>query len=121
MTRALAGTAPGAVTWRLWVGPLVWATHFLAIYGFTALACARIVEPGWFGVGAVPWFVGAATLVAAAALLVTIGFAVRDGRRAVSSQEPSRFMHSLTAAIASLALLAVVWETLPVLLVPVCA
>ncbi len=115
---------PGAarlVTWRLWIAPLVWAAHFLAIYGFTALACERMGTPGWFGVGAVLWFVGAATLFATAVLLVTIVVAVRDGRRAASLPEPSSFVHWFTAAIAGLALLAVLWETLPVLLVPVCS
>lgn len=108
------------VTWRLWVAPLVWAVHFLAIYGFTALACAREGSAAWFGVDVVPWFVAGATLAAATTLLVTIGFAVRDGRCAVSLTEPSGFVHWLTAAIACLVLLAVLWETLPILLVPVC-
>lgn len=121
MMRALTGATAQAVTWRLWVGPLVWAAHFLAIYAFTALACARNVAAGWFGVGIVIWFIGAPTLVAAAVLLLTIGIAVRDGRRSASSPEPSPFVHWLTAAIASLVLLAVMWETLPVLLVPVCS
>ena len=121
MITAFTGAAARAATWRLWVPPLVWAAHFLAIYAFTALACARQGTTGWFGVDAVPWFVGAAMLVASGVLLVMIGLAVRDGRRAASSPEPSGFVHWLTAAVAGLVLLAVVWETLPVLLVPVCS
>lgn len=121
MMRVLTGATARAVTWRLWVAPLVWAVHFLAIYAFTALTCARRGIAGWFGVDAVPWFVGAATWVAAAILLLTIRVAVRDGRRAASLSEFSGFVHWLTAAIASLVLLAVLWETLPVLLVPVCS
>ena len=101
--------------------PVVWATHFLTIYGFTALACARMGAAGWFDVDAVPWFVGAATLVAAAVLLVMIGLAARDGRRGASSPQLSGFVHWLSAAVASLGLLAVAWEALPVLLVPVCS
>lgn len=120
MTKALTGGTSSGAMWRLWVAPLVWAAHFLAIYAFTALACARKDTAGWFGVGTVPWFVSAATLVAAAVLLLTIGIAVHDGRRSASSPEPSPFVHWLTAAIAGLVLLAVVWETLPVLLVPAC-
>ena len=109
------------VTWRLWVAPFVWAVHFLAIYAFTALACERMGTAGWFGVEAVLWFVGAATLAAVAVLLVTIVVAVRDGRKAATLPEVSPFVHWLTAAIAGLGLLAVLWETLPVLLVPVCS
>lgn len=119
MTKAHTGGASLPSTSRLWVGPLVWAAHFLAIYGFTALACERNVAAGLLGVGIVVWFIGAATLVAAAVLLVTIGLAVIDGTR-TSLPEPSGFVHWLTAAIGSLVLLAVVWEALPILLVPVC-
>jgi len=122
MTEATTGAVFAGTTWRLWVAPLVWAAHFLAIYAFTALACERnIATEGWFGVGIVTWFIAATTLAAVTVLLVTIGLAVRDGARAHSSPTPSAFIHWLTAALAGLVLLAVLWETLlPVLLVPVC-
>ena len=122
MTEAATGAVSSGVTWRLWMGPLVWAAHFLAIYGFTALACERnVATEGWFGIGIVTWFIAAATLAAVTALLVTIGVAVRDGARARSAPAPSAFVHWLTAAVAGLVLLAVLWETLlPMLLVPVC-
>jgi hypothetical protein len=42
-------------------GPALWALHFAALYGFTALACARGFA------GAVPWVIAAATLAIAAA------------------------------------------------------
>lgn len=127
MTKVQPATSPSAAsttsttTRRLWVAPLVWAAHFLAIYAFTALACARKSATGWYGVDAVPWFVGAATLVAAALLLAMISIAVRDLRRGASPLQPSAFTHWLSAALAGLALLAVVWETLPVLLIPLCS
>jgi len=117
--------APGrmaskAATWRLCLAPLIWAAHFLAIYAFTALACARKGTGGWFDLASVPWFIGGATLLAAAILLVTIAVAIRAGRRDTSSTGASTFVHWLTAAIAALVLLAVVWETLPLIWVPVC-
>jgi len=118
---AAATESASSPAWRLWVGPLIWAAHFLAIYAFTALSCARnVATVGWLGVGSVTLFIVAATLAAAAALLVTIGLAIRDGIRARTSPAPTAFVHWLTAAIGSLVLLAVVWETLPVLVLPVC-
>ncbi len=115
-----AAPAP-APTWRLWVAPIVWSLHFLAIYGVTALLCERQGSAGWFGADVIPWFVAAATLVAALVLLATLAVAVRDLRRAAALPEPAKFVHWLGAAMAGLALLAVLWETLPVLMLAGCS
>jgi hypothetical protein len=91
----------------LWMasGALVWAAHFTALYGFTALACAR-------GLGfAVPWVAGGATLAALGALAL---IAWRHRRR-------GEFNAGLTLALAGLALLAVIYETVPLFIVPICA
>jgi hypothetical protein len=91
----------------LWIasGVLVWALHFTALYGFTALACARGFPR------AVPGFVAGATLVAGAlaAVLVLKGY---RGRR--------EFIEWMTASVAGLALVAIVYESITVLLVPLC-
>lgn len=83
---------------------VIWALHFTAIYGFTALACARD-----FGAGA-PWVIGAATAVAAllAAALILANL-------------NAEFMRWMTAAVAAAALVAIVWEGIPALMVPACA
>ncbi len=128
---ALDVPAASTVTWRLWVAPLAWAMHFIAIYGFTAVDCARQGDAGVLDVVAVPWFVLAATIVAAAVLLVTIGYAARDARRAAQvapadglraapGAYPTELIPWLTAALSSLVLLAVLWETLPIVWVPAC-
>ena len=92
----------------LWIaaGIGVWALHFAVLYGFTGLACAR----GW--AGAVPWVVAGATLAAVAAL----GLA---GWR----QWPRRgeFIGWMSLAVAGLALIAIAYEAVPVLIVPPCA
>jgi hypothetical protein len=85
---------------RMSSGAIVWAAHFMAIYGITALACARGFP------AAVPWAIGIATALALAAVIVIIVFNARDW---------------LTAAVAGLALIAIVWEAIPVLVVPACA
>jgi len=89
---------------RISLGVVLWALHFTVIYGFTALACAR-----GFG-SAAPWLVGVATAAAAAAAIAII-----------VTHLSSEFTRWMTAAVAGLALLAIVWEGLPALIVPVCA
>lgn len=89
---------------RILAGPLLWALHFAALYGFTALACAR-----GFG-AAVPWVVVAATLVAAAAAIAVI-----------ATHLSAEFTRWMTASVAALALLAIVWEGLSPLWAPPCA
>jgi hypothetical protein len=84
---------------RMSSGAIVWAAHFMAIYGITALACAR-GSPA-----TVPWAIGIATALALAAIAIIV-FNFRDW---------------MSAAVAGLALLAIVWEAIPVLVVPACA
>lgn len=109
--------------WRLWVAPIVWAVHFLAIYAVTALACARHGAVGGgmaIGIGGVSWVIGGLTLVAVAVLVATMRVSWRGGRPASPVPEPDGFVHWLTTACCSVALLGVLWEALPVIWVPVC-
>lgn len=89
---------------RLTVPVAIWAVHFAAIYGFTALACARSMA------GAVPWVVGLASLAALAGLLVL----------AVSAARKSSPSGSLSLGLGGLAAIAVVWETSALPWVPAC-
>lgn len=77
----------------------IWAGHFALIYGFTALACARSFA------ALVPWVVVPASIAAAAALA---WLAI------------PRWRDTLTAGLAGLALIAIVWEASSLLL-PSCA
>jgi hypothetical protein len=99
-TQRFAATALG-----MSAGIIVWGVHFAAIYGVTAVACARglpqLVAPA----------VGWSTAAAVAALAVIL---VRGWRRR------HVFEQWLGAALAALALVAVVWEAIPVLVVPPC-
>lgn len=91
----------------LWIssGAIVWALHFTAIYGVTALACAR----GFPRV--IPWAVAAATLLAAALSIALILRGYR-GRAA--------FIGWMTGAVAALALVAIVYESIGAAMVPSC-
>ena len=101
------------VSLHMFSGVIIWAVHFTAIYGFTALACARGFQTlQWLGIGIVPWAVSGATLVAASATLAILVPALRTARASFESW--------MTAGVAALALIAILWETLPVMMVPVC-
>jgi hypothetical protein len=106
---------------RMLSGLMIWAAYFLVIYVFTALACARrFADLSWLGIGVVPWVIGTATLAAATTTLVVIGLAVHDARLKTSRNNMSSFVPWMTAAFGGLALVAILWEALPVLLVPTC-
>jgi hypothetical protein len=88
------------------IGPIAWAAHFLAIYGFTGVACARGLG-GW-----VPAVIGLATLVAGS----VCAWAIVAGLR-----ERDAFERWLSAMLAAAALVAIVWEALPALWLTPCA
>lgn len=102
-----------ATTLRMGSGVLVWAAHFLVIYATTGIVCARL-KSEW--IERTPWMIGAATLIACAVLAAIIFSELRRRPR----EELSRFIGWTTIALALLALIAVLWETVPVLIVPVC-
>lgn len=94
-----------ATALRMSSGVLVWGLHFAVIYGYTGLACAR-------GFGhTVPWVIGVASIAAVLAVVVIIVAGYRQ--RAV-------FESWMMATLAAFALVAIVWEAIPVLIVPVC-
>ena len=99
---------------RIWAGAIVWGAHFAAIYSFTALACARGYAHGrMLGVDIVILVVFVATLVA---FIAALAIAQRALRVDVAS-----FESWLTATVAGLAALAIVWEGfVPVFILPPC-
>jgi hypothetical protein len=100
----------------LFAGPIVWGLHFLAIYGFTGVACARpAAGPQWLGLPWEGWVVIAAGLVAAAVLAACLR--ARPRSNLVHNRE---FLRATGLSLNGLALLAVVWETLAVVLLPGC-
>lgn len=91
----------------LWIasGIVVWGLHFTAVYGLTALACARGQAE------TVPWIIGVSAL-AAGALTVAIlvkGYLGRAG-----------FVEWMTASVAAFGLIGIVYETAAGLLSPLC-
>lgn len=86
-------------------GVVVWALHFTAAYGYTGLACARGMA------ASVPWVVGIATAVGAAAA----GALVARGLR-----HRGDFEAGIGAGLAAFALLAILWEGVSIFMVPPC-
>lgn len=95
-------------------GVMLWALHFLVIYGFTALACARgFHQRDWLGAGPITWVVLGATVVTATGMIWLM--------RRLWLATPRVFVDWLGAALTALALVGVLYEALPVLLVKPCA
>ena len=100
---------------RMLYGAFVWALHFMAAYGFTALACERgFASVQWLGIGVVTWALGAATVIALGVTSVIIVAATWRAPRI-------GFTEWITAGIAALASIAILWEALPAIMVPGCA
>ncbi len=97
----------------LWMagGAIIWAAHFMAVYGYTAIVCARGLAQS-LGAGAIAWTITLMTALAAVAAAALLRSAVRQGAR--------DFHHWMRAAVAGLALLAIVLQTLPAWMVPPC-
>jgi len=104
-------------------GLLIWTAQFTAIYGVTAIACARGHGVATvFGVGLVPSAVITATLIALA-LDGLVLFRARSRSLALVSEQTAPadpFLAHLTYLISGLSLVAIAWNGLPALIVPVC-
>jgi hypothetical protein len=98
-------------------GPIVWAVHFLFVYGFTGIVCARpAILTAWLGISMAAWVISAATLLSVAA----IGTIYLRMRKTLRIAGDPAFVPVLTGALGLLSVLAILWETLPVFLVPTC-
>jgi hypothetical protein len=80
---------------RIASGAVVWAAHFTILYGITALACARAAA------GVAPWGIALATAV---------GVAVASAIALRAYPRRDEFVHWITAAVAAIAVVAMLWE-----------
>jgi hypothetical protein len=105
-------------------GPLVWSAHFLALYVFTAIACARgVFDDEVFGVRIVALAGSALSLLAIALIGDALYLSWRRWRSDLSDEPPHdgddkagtrQFMAYAGLLLSALALLATIWQTLPV-------
>jgi hypothetical protein len=98
-------------------GPLIWALHFVGIYGFTGVFCARPpVSWEWLGFSIAVWVITAASLVALAAMAaLCLLVKPRD-----TGRDNLAFIRWMSITLTLLSALAVIWEALTAFLVPVC-
>jgi hypothetical protein len=116
-------------------GPLVWTAHFLSLYVFTAIACAK----GFFrdeilGLRIPQLFAGAVTAAAVVLIVDGVVLSYRRWRGAPSDGRPApnpphdgsdmasrrRFMAYAGLLLSGLALIATVWQTLPIVFFATC-
>jgi hypothetical protein len=103
-------------------GLLIWALHFTLLYGFNTLACARrFADHTAFGISIVHLVIGAVTALALAATIAILARAAVPSGHAGSTAGPGdRFVSHAAAVVASLSLLAIVWNALPAFVVRAC-
>lgn len=94
-------------------GPLIWIAHFTIIYVWTALLCARGV-----GTALIPTGIAIATAAAAGGLIALALWSTRAIRR---TNNNGRFLPVVSAALAALSLIGVLWNGLPAVLVSACS
>ena len=99
-------------------GLLVWAALFLFTYVFAAIACARGFSYAlWLGLGVVPFVLLLAAGSALGVLYVIAHRADRlQDRIARRSDDTRRVVAHVATMVCTLALIAIAWNVLPVLL-----
>ncbi|OGB21206.1 MAG: hypothetical protein A3I66_02425 [Burkholderiales bacterium RIFCSPLOWO2_02_FULL_57_36] len=99
-------------------GPLIWAVHFVAIYGFIGIVCARpAMNLVWLGIGIATWgVIGAGFAAIAAIAAVYLRIKPRD-----AAPDNRSFIRWMSLTLSLLSAIAVVWETMAIFLVPACA
>jgi hypothetical protein len=104
-------------------GLAVWAAHFGAIYATNSLACERgLAGSRVLGLPFVPAMVAGLTLVALAvlALLLRAALSRLDPPLDEGGEAEPRFTRWFAAATSALALVAVLFQAVPALVVPPC-
>jgi hypothetical protein len=102
---------------RLFSAPIIWAVHFLAVYTITGIFCARPHLQGqWLGIDAIVLGICVASAAAIAAICL---LHQRDWRKCLRSGKTD-FTHWTASSLGLLSIIAILWETIPVFIVPLC-
>ena len=103
-------------------GLIAWAAQFTVIYGVTSTLCERGWTDLWVaGVNIVPLIVSGTTVLALAATGSVLWLSLRWSRRTGSQAAPAdRFLNDMTVVVSGLAMVSILWQGLPGLLVPPC-
>jgi hypothetical protein len=96
---------------------LVWGLHFLAVYAATAMAC--VLGLGTADAGARSTFVTALVIVTVAAAAIVVLHALRTYRRR-GKVANRRFLAGITVGHDAIAVIGILYQLFPILMVPVC-
>lgn len=97
------------------VGPVVWFLHLVLLYGAEALIC---MPPAGSGTAAF-WVGVTGTAGALGALVAAAVFA--PGKQGAGEHVGATFLRSITLTLALLSAVGVIWNALPLTLIPACA
>jgi hypothetical protein len=103
-------------------GPIVWAVHFLIVYGGHASLCAAGDRLPLFDAGSLPWLLGGATILALFLLVAPLfrpGVFLDLREEGGATQDP-RFLGWLMRLLAVLSLVAVLCMGIAILILPIC-
>ncbi|MDQ9172121.1 hypothetical protein Q8A64_17045 [Oxalobacteraceae bacterium R-40] len=103
---------------KLFSGPIIWAIHFLFIYSFNGIMCARpALRREWVGLSLSGW---AIVLASVMALLAIVLINLREWRSDMDASNRD-FARWMTVGLGVLSAFAIILEAIPVFLVPDCA
>jgi hypothetical protein len=103
------------------VGPAVWTTHFMVMYGANALICAGTGASQ--GAGLFRTMAAVATIVGLLGLAGFVAWCLsvhRSGLRAPTGDEQTKFAHQVSILLAALSMLGMAWVALPAMLLAPC-
>ena len=93
-------------------GLLIWAADFLLIYVIAAIACAKGFVTGTIaGMPFLAFVATVITLIAIATTVLLLRIAIRKLR--AQTRDANRFIYTLTASIAGMAILAMFFNAMP--------
>lgn len=109
-----------STTFLIWSGLLIYAVNFLFVYIFAAIACAkRLTQIHWLGLSLVPLVTTLSCGMAAVTIGVVIWMTIRRNRLQSDMTATTRFIRFVAIGGGGLSLLALLWLTLPPLLITV--
>jgi hypothetical protein len=98
----------------IWSGLLIWAVDFLFVYVFAAIACARgFADARIAGMRVIQFVTILVTLLALAASAITMWIMLRRLRHEPEQDSSLTFIRFLALALGALATLAIIWNSLP--------
>lgn len=104
---------------------IVWSIYFVANYAFLSIGCvAGLDRTDVFGVDMVRLVLGVLTITTCGLIAYfggrSLQLSVAESDRRGTALSRRRFMVSLTARVAGLALVSTLWVGLPILFLPAC-